>query len=142
MMDARKYLEEVHAIRQRIQMKIRQVKSLRESLTDTALPIDKEQVSHTRNNGTIANTIAMIVDIEMEIEHQTIELLRTKMEAYALLDQNHPTSAMILIGYYLEGKGTDEIGKELCLLRRQAQRRLGFAIEGFKLVLDARQSAT
>ena len=31
MMDARKYLEEVHAIRQRIQMKIRQVKSLRES---------------------------------------------------------------------------------------------------------------
>ena len=51
MTDAREYLESIRSLEIRIQMKIRQVKKLRDSLTSITAPMDKEQVTHTKNVG-------------------------------------------------------------------------------------------
>ena len=86
MTDARKYLESFRIQESRIQLKTEQVQSLQERLTSITAPMDKEQVSHTKNVGIMADTVAMIVDIQRESDQQTADLYRRKREAYQLLD--------------------------------------------------------
>lgn len=104
MTDARKYLESFRIQESRIQLKTEQVQSLQERLTSITAPMDKEQVSHTKNVGIMADTVAMIVDIQREIDQQTADLYRRKREAYQLLDQLHPAHERLLLDRYLEGK--------------------------------------
>ena len=87
MTDARKYLESFRIQESRIQLKTEQVQSLQERLTSITAPMDKEQVSHTKNVGIMADTVAMIVDIQREIDQQTADLYRRKREAYQLLEK-------------------------------------------------------
>lgn len=65
---------------------MRQIQKLRDRLLSTSAPMDKEQVSHTTNVSVMADTIAMIVDMQKEVEAQTVEYLKQKWEAMKLLD--------------------------------------------------------
>ena len=136
MIDAQEYLTSIQQAGQRIELKIQQVKSLREQLQSISGPLDKEQVSHTRNVAVMSDTIATIVDMEKEIDQQANELLNTKREALRLLDKTKAGSASILIKRFFENKSVQELGNILGLTRRQAQRKLTDAIREFQHVLD------
>lgn len=139
-MNARQYLKSLRNKESRIQIKMRQIQKLRDRLLSTSAPMDKEQVSHTTNVSVMADTIAMIVDMQKEVEAQTVEYLKQKWEAMKLMDQIKPESAEILIDRYFEGKTFTEIGKERFISGRQAQRREYAAIREFQRVLDSNQA--
>ena len=71
MIEAKKYLKSFKARENKIALKIARVKALRDKLTSLSVPMDKEQVSHTKNVSIMADTIAMIADIEKEIDQQS-----------------------------------------------------------------------
>lgn len=137
MTDARKYLESIRAAKMRIQLKLKRVQDLRDSLTSLTVPLDHDQVSHSRNVDIMADTVALIKDMEREIDQQTCALLTAKKEAYQLLDQIQPDYASILTSYYFEQKSTDELARLMHMSRRQAQRNLSAAIDAFQSVLDS-----
>lgn len=136
MTDARKYLESFRIQESRIQLKTEQVQSLQERLTSITAPMDKEQVSHTKNVGIMADTVAMIVDIQREIDQQTADLYRRKREAYQLLDQLHPAHERLLLDRYLEEKTLDELRGRLFVSKRQLLRRSKEAIAELQKVID------
>lgn len=135
-MNARKYLKSIQVKESRIKIKMQQIQKLRDRLLSTSAPMDKEQVSHTTNVGVMADTIAMIVDMQKEVDMQSAEYLKQKWEAMNLMDQIKPESAEILIDRYFEGKTFPEIGKERFITGRQAQRKEYTAIKEFQQVLD------
>ena len=67
MTDAREYLTSIRKAEERLSLKKRQVENLRDRLTSLSVPTDKEVVSHTPNVGVMADTVAMIADMEAEI---------------------------------------------------------------------------
>ncbi len=135
-MNARKYLKSIQVKESRIKIKMQQIQKLRDRLLSTSAPMDKEQVSHTTNVGVMADTIALIVDMQKEVDMQSAEYLKQKWEAMNLMDQIKPESAEILIDRYFEGKTFPEIGKERFITGRQAQRKEYTAIKEFQQVLD------
>ena len=126
MTDARKYLESFRIQESRIQLKTEQVQSLQERLTSITAPMDKEQVSHTKNVGIMADTV----------DQQTADLYRRKREAYQLLDQLHPAHERLLLDRYLEGKTLDELRGRLFVSKRQLLRRSKEAIAELQKVID------
>ena len=137
MTDAKDYLQYFRTAEARIDLKIRQLESLQDRLCSISAPMDKEQVSHTRNVDIMADTVAMIVDIQKDIDQQTSEVFRRKREAYRLLDQIDPDSASLLIAHYFNGLSVMGVGKTIHVTKRQAQRRLNTAIEEFQSVLNS-----
>ena len=137
MTDAKDYLQYFRTAEARIDLKIRQLESLQDRLCSISAPMEKEQVSHTRNVDIMADTVAMIVDIQKDIDQQTSEVFRRKREAYRLLDQIDPDSASLLIAHYFNGLSVMGVGKTIHVTKRQAQRRLNTAIEKFQSVLNA-----
>ena len=136
MIDARTYLESFRPAESRLQLKIRQLNGIRERVLSITAPLGKELVSHTPNVGIMADTVAMIIDMENEVEKQVSDIMQRKREAYLLLDQMKPKSAQMLMDYYFEGKSLSEIGSSLHIVKRHAQRKLNEAIEEFQAVLD------
>ena len=135
-MNARKYLESFQSIEAKIQIKIRRVQQLQESLTKLSSPMDNEPVSHTRNVAVMAETVAEIVDMEKEIDTQTAMLLSRKRYAYKLLDSISPANASILIEHYIEGASISEISKSRFLSARQICRKISDAVDEFQPILD------
>ena len=88
----------------------------------------------------MADTIAMMIDIEKEVDQQTSEYLKAKREALRLLERIKPESATILVERYFEGKTFIEIGKIIFVTERQAQRRCKAATREFQRVLDEKDS--
>ena len=136
MIEAEAYLESIRALDARIQMKIRQIQSLRDSLTSIYVSTDSERVSHTPNVDLMADTVATIIRIENEIDKQTSELFDKKQRIICLLDRLKVESANVLSGYYIEGKSTKELSNSLFMTRRQVQRKINKAIEEFQTVLN------
>ena len=136
MIEAEAYLESIRALDARIQMKIRQIQSLRDSLTSIYVSTDSERVSHTPNVDLMADTVATIIRIENEIDKQTSELFDKKQRTICLLDRLKAESANVLSGYYIEGKSTKELSNSLFMTRRQVQRKINKAIEEFQTVLN------
>ena len=79
MIDAREYLHSIRLADSRIQLKIQQVQRLKDRLLSVSMPADKEQVSHTKNVEIMAETIAMIVDKQKEIDQENKEITKQKM---------------------------------------------------------------
>ena len=52
----------------------------------------------------MADTIAIIIDIQRDIDQQTSEIFQRKRKVYQLLDQISPENVAILIKRYLDGK--------------------------------------
>ncbi len=140
MIDARLYLEYIRALDIRIQMKMRQIQHMRDSLTSISSSTDQEHVSKTRNDSVMADTIAKIADIEKEIRHQATDLVAKKGEAIRLMDQLDADQANILSGYYLERRTTKELADSMYISRRQVERKISAAICEFQRVLSERQS--
>ncbi len=136
MSDAREYLESIKATKTCIQMKLDRVMSLRESLTSMSVPMDQENVTKTKNTSIMSQTIALIQDMESEIDQQARELYLIEQRAYQLLDQIQPENARILTDYYLKNLSTVELAKKMFVTRRHAQRKLRAALSEFQAVLD------
>ena len=77
----------------------------------------------------MADTIAIITDMQRDIDQQTSEVFQRKREAYQLLDQISPENAAILIERYFDGKTVRTISQMIHVTKRQAQRRINEAIE-------------
>ncbi len=140
MIDAQVYLASIRAMGIRLQTKIQQVQRLRDSLRSITAALEQETVSHTKSVSAMADTIAMMIDIEKEVDQQTSEYLKAKREALRLLERIKPESATILVERYFEGKTFIEIGKIIFVTERQAQRRCKEAIREFQRVLDEKDS--
>ena len=136
MTDARKYLSSFKSTEEKIELKIKQVQALRERLSCVSAPMDKEQVSHTTNVSIMADTVAMIVDLQKEIDQQSSALVASKKEAFALLDQIHSENASILINRFFVGMSIEEICKENHISIRNAYRRQQDALTEFQAVLN------
>ena len=136
MVDAREYLSYFRVAESRIRLKIKQVQSLQDRLCSISVPMDNEQVSHTRNVEILAETISIIVDMQKEIDQQTSAILQRKHEAYLLLDRIKPENAAILMDRFFDGKTILKISQAIHVTKRQAQRRLNEAIEEFQVVLN------
>lgn len=52
----------------------------------------------------MADTIAIIIDIQRDIDQQTSDVFQRKRKVYQLLDQISPENVAILITRYLDGK--------------------------------------
>ena len=140
MIDARTYLESIRALDIRIQMKMRQIQHMRESLTSITASNDKEPVSKTRNVSVMAETIARISDIEKDIAQQTTDLFNKKAMAIHLFDQLSADHASVLSSHYLERRSTKEIADSMYISKRQVERNIKAAIIEFQQVLLEQQN--
>lgn len=135
-MNAREYLESFKMIEDRLQVKSEQVQKLEERLTSITVPLDKEQVSHTKNVAVMADTVAEIVDMQNEINQQAKECAAAKTRALKLLSKLDPDCSKILTERLFEGKTFPEIGKVMFITERQAQRKFKEALADFQIILD------
>ena len=85
----------------------------------------------------MADTIAIITDIQRDIDQQTSEIFQRKREAYQLLDQINPENAALLMDRYFNRKTILNISHSIHVTKRQTQRKLNDAIEEFQAVLNA-----
>ena len=136
MTDARKYLESFRITEARIRLKTEQLHRLRASLTSITSSPDGEQVSHTRNVDPMSETIAMIIDMQKEIDQQTAELYEARHALDCLMDRIDPNHAYLLTRHYIEGVSSRKLGKDAFISPRQMQRRLKEAVEEFQIVLN------
>ncbi len=140
MTDAREYLESIRKTELRLQMKKQQLQTLKDRLLCITPAMDQELVSHTRNVGAMGDSIAMILDLEKEIDQETKEFMRVKLKALGLMNLIAPEDSAILIERFLEAKTFPEIGKTLYVTERQAQRRLKKAVTEYQQVLNESES--
>ncbi len=134
--NARNYLRSIRSAEMKLQLKKKQVSDLRERLTSISAPMDKEVVSHTPNAGVMADTIAMILDMEAEINNQSAELILREVKAYELLNMLDPDYSSLLIEHYIKGKRMTEISKERHLELRWAKQKVSNALAGLQKILD------
>ena len=139
MIDAREYLHSFRIADSKIQLKIQQVQKLNDRLLSLTAPMDKEQVSHTKNEGIMAETIATIVDKKNEVDRENSELTKKKCELIEFMCQMPAEDAKILLDHFLDGKTILAIGKELFITKRQAQRRVNEAVIEFQNLLNEQE---
>jgi len=137
MIDAREYLNYFRIAESRIELKAKQIQSLQDRLLSLSPALDQEHVSHTKNVTVMADTIAIITDIQRDIDQQTSEIFQRKREAYQLLDQINPENAALLMDRYFNRKTILNISHSIHVTKRQTQRKLNDAIEEFQAVLNA-----
>ena len=130
MIDAREYLHSFRIADSKIQLKIQQVQKLNDRLLSLTAPMDKEQVSHTKNVGIMAETIATIVDKQNEVDRENNELTKKKCELIEFMCQMPAEDAKILLDHFLDGK---------TILKRQAQRRVNEAVIEFQNLLNEQE---
>ena len=136
MIDAKEYLKSFIREEAIICLKTKQLQSLRDRLLSILAPMDKEQVSHTKNVAVMSDTIALIVDMEKEIDQQTTRLMESKRKAYRLFDKIKPNSAALLMDRYMEGKKNSVICEERYITDRHLRRLMNEAIHELQMVLD------
>lgn len=136
MMKAFDYLDSLRTIEIRIQIKTRQAQHLRDTMSNITAPMDKEQVSHTKNVSAMQDTMAMVLDLDEEISDLKNTLRKRRKEILTILDQMKPEHASVLSGRFIEGKSTKELGSIMFLSMRQIERRLNDALEAFQLILN------
>ena len=138
MIDAREYLSYFKIAEARIELKLRQIQSLQNRLFSISAISSNEPVKQTRNVAVMADTVALIIDMQKEIDLQTSVILEKKHEAYLLLDKIKPENAAILMDRFLEGKTVMSISQRMQVTKRQTQRKLKDAIEEFQIVLNTK----
>ena len=136
MIDAKKYLESLQASEDKVRLKIQQLQVLKDKVLCISVPVDAELVSHTKNVGTMAETIAAMIDMQKEIDIQSCKLLEAKREAFHLLDQIRPESASIIINRFFVRLSIQEMSKMAYMSRRNMYRRLQEALSEFQHVLN------
>ena len=140
MIDAREYLESIRESELRLQMRQRQLQTMKDRLLCITPAMDQELVSHTRNVGRMTDSIAMILDMEKEIDQETREFILVKKKALSLMNLIAPEHSEVLIQRFFEAKTFPEIGRILFVTERQAQRKLKEAVAEYQRVLNDSES--
>lgn len=70
MIEAKKYLKSFKTRENKIALKIARVKALRDKPTSLSVPMDKEQVSHTKNVSIMADNLDVILRSTIPVELQ------------------------------------------------------------------------
>ena len=140
MVDAREYLTYIKLTESRIDLKLKQIQTLEERLQNISPHMDSEYVSHTRNNDIMGDTVAVIIDIQKQIDRQTSEISKNKQEAFRIFDQMTPKYAEVLMEFYINRKTLQCISITNQITVRQVQRRLHDAIAEFQKILNESNS--
>ena len=113
MVNARLYLEKIADAGARIRLNQERAQRLHESLLSLSAPMDKEQVSHTKNVTLMQDTIARIIDMEREIDHQTDELLALHQKARVYFNMPKASSRPVLTSRYLDNMEYADVAKAM-----------------------------
>lgn len=84
----------------------------------------------------MTDSIAMILDMEKEIDQETREFILVKKKALSLMNLIAPEHSEVLIQRFFEAKTFPEIGRILFVTERQAQRKLKEAVAEYQRVLN------
>lgn len=139
-MNAREYLESIQEDSERIQIKQEQVRHLHESLTTLSAPMDKEQVSHTKNVTVLADTVAQIIDMEKEIDQQLELLFQKQRQARADLRHLKPRSEQILLERFINRKQIEELMTQFNISRAVVFKYISIGIEELQKFFDSREN--
>lgn len=113
-MTAKEYLSQAYRIDQRVNSKLRQVKSLRDLVTRATSTLGTEPVSGTRNVHRLEDTIDKIIDLENEINADIDRLVDLKREVMATIGKVQDSNALMLLELrYLSFMSWDEIAAEM-----------------------------
>ena len=135
MLKAFDYLDSIRVMKLRIQIKTRQAQQLRDTVSNITASMDEEHVSHTKNTSAMADAMVMILDLEEEISEMRNKLCKRRREILTILDRIKPEYAIVLSGYFIEGKSTKDLAIALYLSKRQVQRRLSNGLAEFQIIL-------
>ena len=84
----------------------------------------------------MADTVAMIADMEAEISRQSAENVLMEGQAYLLLNKLPPEYSSLLIDHYMKGKKITEICKTTHLEQRWTKKKIASALAKFQCILD------
>lgn len=109
MTKAEKFLNYILDLQKKVDIKTAQIRRLHERLTSLSVPTDKEHVDHTPNYDVMGETIALIVQLEKEIDIQTKQLVAMQNRADVYFDLLTPDSNSVLTERYKNGRTIEEI---------------------------------
>ena len=115
-MSAKEYLSQAMYIDQRINSKLEQVMTLRETATKATATLSDMPRSDSPNLQSMENTIVKIVDLENEINRDIDRLVDLKAEVRQLIAAlENPEQQLILELRYLCFKQWSAIMEEICM---------------------------
>ncbi|WP_353892919.1 DUF1492 domain-containing protein [Proteinivorax hydrogeniformans] len=135
-MNAKEYLSQAMWLDQRINSKLEQLDTLRALAAKVGANLTEEKVSGGNNiKSHVENTVAKIVDLENEINEDIDRLVDVKAEITGTINQvDDPISQIILEQRYINGKGWDEVAREIGFDIRTAFRAHGKALKEIKKI--------
>ena len=130
-MNAKEYLSQALWLDQRIKSKLEQLDTLRALAMKVGANLTEEKVSGGNNTKShMENTVAKIVDLEKEIDGDIDRLVGLKAEIMETINRvDDPISQIILELRYVNGKGWDEIARDIRFDIRTAFRVHGKALK-------------
>jgi DNA-directed RNA polymerase specialized sigma subunit len=130
-MTAKEYLSQALWLNQRINTKLEQLANLKALAMRVNSNHIREKVSGGRDlRGPFENTMAKIVDLENEINQEIDQLIELKQEIMDTISQvDDPIGQIILEMRYVNGKGWDEIARDIKFDIRTAFRIHGKALK-------------
>ncbi len=140
MMSAKEYLSQAMYIDQRINSKLEQVMTLRESATKVTQVMSDMPRSSSPNLQQMENTIVKIVDLENEINRDIDRLVDLKAEVHEVISQlDSPDQQLVLELRYLCFKHWSEIMEIMCCSEPTVYRIHGEALK--KIVIPKKLRA-
>lgn len=136
MINARQYLEKILEAEERIKLKQEQIQHLHESLTSLSAPMDKEQVSKTKNVAVMSDTIARILDMEKEVDSQMERLLHIRQQAQRHFDMLAPQDTRLLTARYIQGESIQAMMSRFHYSRATTFRRLADATDHLQQLFE------
>ncbi|HHX22428.1 MAG TPA: DUF1492 domain-containing protein [Thermoanaerobacterales bacterium] len=114
-MNAKEYLSQSLWIDQRVNTKLEQLQILRDLSMKVSANLTVEKVAGGNNKkGHMENTVVKIVDLEKETKEDVERSIAIKAEIMNTISQvDDPIGQIILEMRYINGKGWDEIAREL-----------------------------
>ena len=130
-MNAKEYLSQSLWLDQRVNTKLEQLQILRDLSMRVSANLTVEKVAGGNNKkGHMENTVVRIVDLEKEIRKELERSIAIKAEIMNTISQvDDPIGQIILEMRYINGKGWDEIARDIKFDIRTAFRIHGKALK-------------
>ena len=135
-MTAREYLDSIADAGKTIRGLKAKIEKMRESLTSISVPMDKEQVTHTKNVSAMSDQISRIVDLEREMQQEAERLSQMRLEALYYINQLDEIHSSILTMRYFERKSIKQIMEETHFSKSTTFEHLHNAMNCFQNILD------
>ena len=132
-MTAKEYLSQAYRLDRRIDSKLEQLSALRDTTTKATSVMNDVVVSRSRNMQSLQDTIAKIVDMERELDHDIDQLVDLKRDTTRLIKLvNNPQYQLILEMRYLTYQSWREIADQLEVDERYIYKLHGLALKEFE----------